>query len=164
LVAFDLDRCWFIFLHTSYYGKKKKKSHEQKQRGGGCLIATATFGSELAPQVQQLRELRDNTLLQTDWGSVFMGEFNQIYYLFSPTIADWERQNPAFKEAVKLFITPMISSLSIMTLADSGSEFELLVFGVSVIALNIGSYIVAPKLHLHTQCIDNIDTESKTNF
>ncbi len=73
-----------------------------------------------------------------------MGEFNQIYYLFSPTIADCERQNPAFKEAVKLFITPMISSLSIMTLADSGSEFELLVFGVSVIALNIGLYIVAP--------------------
>ena len=26
---------------------------------GGCLIATATFGSELSPQVQQLRELRD---------------------------------------------------------------------------------------------------------
>ncbi len=65
-----------------------------------------------------------------------MGEFNQIYYLFSPTIADWERQNPAFKEAVKLLITPMISSLSIMTLADSSSEFELLVFGVSVIALH----------------------------
>jgi hypothetical protein len=111
-------------------------------RGGGCLIATATFGSELAPQVQQLRELRDNILLQTDSGSVFMGEFNQIYYWFSPTIADWERQNPAFKEAVKLFITPMISSFSILTLADSGSEFELL--GLLVITLNIGLYIVAP--------------------
>jgi hypothetical protein len=152
-VAFDLDSCGFIFLHTSYYGKKKIISNEQKQGGGGCLIATATFGSELAPQVQQLRELRDNTLLQTDWGSVFIGEFNQIYYLFSPTIADWERQNPAFK-AVKLFITPMISSLSIITLADSSSEFELLVFGVSVIALNIGLYIVAPtafayKMHRH---------------
>jgi len=78
-----------------------------------------------------------------------MGEFNQIYYLFSPTIADWERQNPAFK-AVKLLITPMISSLSIMTLADSGSEFELLVFGVSVIALNIGLYIVAPAAFAYT--------------
>ncbi len=89
-------------------------------------------------------------MLQTDWGSVFIGEFNQIYYLFSPTIADWERQNPAFKEAVKLLITPMISSLSIMTLADSGSEFELLVFGVSVIALNIGLYIAAPAAVAYT--------------
>ena len=31
--------------------------------GGGCLIATATYGSELVPQVQQLREIRDNSLL-----------------------------------------------------------------------------------------------------
>ncbi|MEK0352828.1 MAG: CFI-box-CTERM domain-containing protein, partial [Nitrosopumilus sp.] len=40
--------------------------------GGGCLIATATFGSELAPQVQQLRELRDNTILSTESGTAFM--------------------------------------------------------------------------------------------
>jgi len=122
--------------------------------GGGCLIATATYGSELAPQVQFLREVRDNTVLSTSSGSVFMTSFNEFYYSFSPTIADWERQNPAFKEAVKLFITPMISSLSIMTLADSGSETEVLAFGISVIALNIGLYIVAPtafayKIHRH---------------
>ncbi len=122
--------------------------------GGGCLIATATYGSELAPQVQFLREVRDNTVLSTSSGTAFMTSFNEFYYSFSPTIADWERQNPAFKEAVKLFITPMISSLSIMTLADSGSEVEVLAFGISVIALNIGLYIVAPtafayKMHRH---------------
>ena len=33
-------------------------------RVGGCLIATASYGSELAPQIQHLRELRDNTVLQ----------------------------------------------------------------------------------------------------
>jgi len=122
--------------------------------GGGCLIATATYGSELAPQVQFLREVRDNTVLSTSSGTAFMTSFNEFYYSFSPTIADWERQNPAFKEAVKLFITPMISSLSIMTLADNGSEAEVLAFGISVIALNIGLYIVAPtafayKIHRH---------------
>ncbi|HET6517236.1 MAG TPA: CFI-box-CTERM domain-containing protein [Nitrosopumilaceae archaeon] len=122
--------------------------------GGGCLIATATYGSELAPQVQFLREIRDNTVLSTSSGTSFMNSFNQFYYTFSPTIADWERQNPIFKEATKLFITPMISSLSIMTLAENGSEAEVLTFGISVIALNLGLYIAAPtafayKLHTH---------------
>ena len=46
---------------------------------GGCLIATATFGSELAPQVQQLRELRDNTILSTESGTAFMTGFNQLH-------------------------------------------------------------------------------------
>src|SRR3970040_1565795 len=63
---------------------------EESNSGGGCLIATATFGSELSPQVQSLRELRDKTLLQTTSGSSFMNGFNQFYYLFSPTVADIE--------------------------------------------------------------------------
>ncbi len=37
--------------------------------GGGCLIATATFGSELSPQVQMLREIRDNKVLNTESGT-----------------------------------------------------------------------------------------------
>ena len=79
------------------------------EEGGGCLIATATYGSEMATEVQQLRELRDNQLLQTKSGTAFMSIFNDIYYSFSPTIADYERENPMFKEAVKLAITPMLS-------------------------------------------------------
>ena len=41
---------------------------------------------------------------------------------FSPIIADYERENPLFKEAVKLAITPMISTLSLMENANSESE------------------------------------------
>jgi len=112
--------------------------------GGGCLIATAAYGTELAPQVQFLREVRDNTLLSTVSGTAFMSGFNTIYYSFAPTIADMERENPMFQEAVRAFITPMISTLSIMSLADNGSESEVLGLGISVIALNLGMYIAAP--------------------
>jgi peptidyl-prolyl cis-trans isomerase B (cyclophilin B) len=122
---------------------------ETEKKGGGCLIATATYGSELAPQVQQLRELRDNSLLQTASGTSFMAGFSQFYYSFSPTIADWERENPIFKEVVKIAITPMLSTLSIMTLAEDGSEAEVLGLGISVIALNIGMYFVAPVMIIH---------------
>ena len=116
------------------------------EEGGGCLIATATFGSELAPQVQFLREIRDNTVLQTESGSAFMTGFNQFYYSFSPGLADYERENPTFKEAVKLTITPLLASLALLQYADIDSESEMLGYGIGVILLNIGMYFVAPAI------------------
>jgi len=114
--------------------------------GGGCLIATATFGSEIAPQVQFLRELRDNTVLQTESGSAFMTGFNQFYYSFSPVVADYERENPAFKEAVKITLTPLLTSLTLLQYVDINSESEMLGYGIGVILLNIGMYFVAPAV------------------
>ena len=124
----------------------EEETGNMNEEGGGCLIATATFDSELAPQVQQLRELRDNTILSTQSGTTFMTGFNEFYYSFSPTIADLERENPAFKEAVKITITPMLTSLSILNYVDIDSEQELLGYGISIIALNIGMYFALPAI------------------
>ena len=118
----------------------------EEKKGGGCLIATAAFGSEMAPQVQFLRELRDNTVLQTESGTSFMTGFNQFYYSFSPYIADYERENPAFKEAVKLTVTPLLASLTLLNYVDIDSEEEMLGYGIGVILLNIGMYFVAPAV------------------
>ena len=115
-----------------------------EEQGGGCLIATAAYGSEMAPQVQFLRELRDNTVLQTQVGTNFMTEFNQFYYSFSPAVADYERENPMFKEAVKLTLTPLLTSLAILNYVDIDTEQEMLGYGIGVILLNIGMYFVAP--------------------
>jgi hypothetical protein len=123
---------------------EKVVAEEKSSKGGGCLIATATYGNEMSNEVQQLRELRDNQLLQTESGTAFMGTFNDIYYSFSPIIADYERENPLFKEAVKIAITPMISSLSLME--NANSESEVLSLGLSVIMLNIGMYLAVPAV------------------
>ena len=117
-------------------------NQESEEKGGGCLIATAAYGSEMAPQIQLLREIRDTQLMNTESGSTFMTGFNQLYYTFSPTIADMERESPMFKEAVKLGLTPLLSSLTIMENAES--ESEVLGLGLSVIALNLGMYIGIP--------------------
>jgi len=122
------------------------EEYNEYDSGGGCLIATATFGSEMAPQVQQLRELRDNHLLNTESGTNFMNSFNDFYYSFSPYIADYERENPLFKEVVKLAITPMLSSLSIFNHVDMDSEVKVLGYGISLIFLNIGMYFAAPAI------------------
>ena len=117
-----------------------------KYNGGGCLIATAAFGSEFAPQVQLLREIRDDMVLQTKSGSIFMMGFNQFYYSFSPAVADYERENTTFKEAVKLTLTPLLTSLTLLQYADIDSESEMLGYGIAIILLNIGMYFVAPAI------------------
>ncbi len=123
------------------------KSTANGNSGGGCLIATAAYGSEMAPQVQFLREIRDNKVMSTESGASFMTGFNQVYYSFSPYIADYERENPAFKELVKIGITPLLSSLSVMSMADS--EEEVLGYGIGVILMNLGMYVVAPAMLIY---------------
>ncbi|MFQ5497702.1 MAG: CFI-box-CTERM domain-containing protein [Nitrosopumilus sp.] len=119
-------------------------SENSKEEGGGCLIATATFDSELSPQVQQLRELRDNKILKTNSGTAFMTGFNQFYYSFSPTVADFEREQPIFKEIMKVTLTPMLSSLTLLNHVEIDSEQEMLGYGISLVLLNIGMYIGIP--------------------
>ena len=121
---------------------KITESISKAKDGGGCLIATATFDSELSPQVQKLREIRDSKLLQTESGSQFLESFNSFYYSFSPIIADYERENPVFKELVKIAITPMLSTLSLMDYADT--ESEVLGIGISLIILNGIMYVGLP--------------------
>ena len=112
--------------------------------GGACLIATAAYGSELAPQVQLLREIRSETLMSTGVGSSFMAGFNQFYYTFSPVVADLQRNNVVFGDAVRTVITPGIYTLgAIMDMSDSTEE-SVLVFGMFYIAALIGLYIAGP--------------------
>ena len=122
------------------------QKEEVPKNGGGCLIATATFDSELAPQVQFLREIRENVLHNTNSGKSFMVGFNQIYYLFSPTIADWERENSTFKEFVKITITPLLISLGILDYFEINSETGMIGIGTALISLNIVMYFGIPTL------------------
>jgi len=144
-IVFDGNGNTIDITATNYLGVELEKSN-----GGGCLIATAAFGSEMAPQVQFLREIRDNTVLQTESGTNFMTGFNQFYNSFSPVIADYERENPAFKETVKLALTPLLASLTLLQYADINSESEMLGYGIGVILLNIGMYFVAPAVLIMT--------------
>jgi hypothetical protein len=138
-----------IPLETTYFTINvggEQTIQENNNEGGGCLIATASFGSEMSPQVQQLREIRDNIVMQTSSGKSFMTGFNQVYYSFSPQIADYERENPIFKEAVKITLTPLLTSLALLNYVDVDSEEEMLGYGIGVILLNIGMYFVAPAI------------------
>lgn len=97
----------------------------------GCLIATAAFGSDLAPQVQFLREYRDNTIMATAVGSSFLNVFNTVYYSFSPIVADIERNNSFLQESVRAGITPLLAILQIAKLSSVGDgELSILTSGI----------------------------------
>jgi hypothetical protein len=128
-----------IVVETSGSGGNQSQS--------GCLIATAAFGSELAPQVQQLRLFRDGIVLKTSAGSSFMSVFNAWYYSFSPSIADYERQVPWLQSAVRILIYPLLGILALSTsvyesLALS-SELGIVSAGITVSAL-VGLLYFAP--------------------
>lgn len=114
---------------------------QETDTGGGCLIATAAFGSEMAPQVQQLREIRDRYITQTKSGSDFITSFNTLYYTFSPTIADLQRENAAFRDMIKHLITPAINTLTILEHVPLDTDERVLLYGSLTIILVIFSYV-----------------------
>ncbi len=116
---------------------------EEDYDDGGCLIATAAYGTELAPQVQLLREIRDNVLFSTASGASFMSGFNTIYYTFAPTVSDWQRENQPFKEFIRVAITPGIHILGLMNFAEPTDE-SVAFFGISTIGLLSVMYVAGP--------------------
>lgn len=108
----------------------------------GCLIATAAFGSELAPQVQFLREYRDNTIMATVAGSSFLNAFNTVYYSFSPTVADAERTHPILQETVRAGISPLLGILQMAKFSTIGNNnLSVIMSGIMASSLIGATYL-----------------------
>jgi peptide/nickel transport system substrate-binding protein len=122
-------------------------SPPSNQTQSGCLIATAAFGSELAPQVQQLRLFRDGIALKTSAGSSFMNVFNAWYYSFSPQVADYERKAPWLQSTVRALVYPLLGILDVSTSVHDSlafdSELGIMAAGVTASSL-IGLLYFAP--------------------
>jgi hypothetical protein len=79
----------------------------------GCLIATATYGSEISPEVEFLREFRDHNVLLSYSGSRFMLVFNAWYYSFSPAVARFIAYHEPVRTAMKGALYPLILILQL---------------------------------------------------
>ena len=91
---------------------------------GGCLIATATYESELSPEVQFLRGFRDRQVLSTFSGSEFMKAFNAWYYSFSPSVASFIANNPTVRGAMKILLYPLFGILHLSASAYAAFNFN----------------------------------------
>ena len=98
-----------------------------------CMIATATFGSELSPEVQFLRNFRDRDVMQTFAGSSFMPVFNAWYYSFSPTVADAVTSHMVLRDVMKAILYPLMGALHL-----SSSVYFILGFNREVAVVAAG--------------------------
>ena len=80
--------------------------------GGGCFIATAAYGSYAAPCVLILREMRDRFLLTHSIGKSFVN----LYYKYSPPLADFIANHDNVKILVRLSLLPLVGIISWLAL------------------------------------------------
>jgi streptogramin lyase len=99
-----------------------------------CIVASAAYGSELAPEVQFLREFRDRTVMSTFAGAQFMRVFNAFYYSFSPDVARLIGGESFLTAITRNLIFPLLVCLkaatSALILLHVSSEIGVLVMGV----------------------------------
>jgi hypothetical protein len=114
-----------------------------------CLIATATYGSEIAPEVTLLRNFRDYAVLRTSAGESFMRVFNAFYYSFSPGVSSFIASHNLIRTGMKIILYPLIGILYVSSLVFAATSFnsEVAVTTAGVLAsLQIGLIYLGPIL------------------
>jgi len=114
-----------------------------------CMIATAVFGTSLAPEVQLLRAFRDDLVMSSFAGKEFMKVFNLWYYSFSPLVATFIADRPIARQATQIALGPIIEILgfssTIRLFPPFNSESQVVAVGLIASAL-IGLVYVLPSL------------------
>ena len=113
-----------------------------------CLIATATYGSQLSPEVELLRGYRD-VAMKSRIGWSFLILFNTWYYSFSPMVANYVNDHAASRPLMQIILYPLIGSLRITFQLDTAlaavPEAATLISGLVASAL-IGSFYIGVPL------------------
>lgn len=101
-----------------------------------CFIATAAFGSQMAPQVDLLRQFRNQFLLTHSWGVWFV----KFYYRTSPPIAEFISQHDTLRTVIRTLLWPLI------VFAQSAMQFGMLVTLGIILALATMLSLLIPRI------------------
>ncbi len=112
-----------------------------------CIIATAAYGSEMAPEVIYMRYVRDRVVGSTPTGKILRDDFNNWYYVWSPPIAQYISDKPLLRAVFRVLLVPIDISVRVADLAFhavGGENFgSILGFAVAAI-IAVLSYVMIP--------------------
>jgi len=86
---------------------------------GGCFIATAAFGTSLAPQVIVLRELRDRYFMTHLPGRSLVS----LYYAISPPLADIISRHESLRTLARFTLYPAVGLSYVIIKKPRGTAF-----------------------------------------
>ena len=119
---------------------------EIENSGGssGCFIATAAYGSYLAPEVEVLREFRDKWLLEDFRFEVaglrleipnYLGRaFVKFYYRVSPPVAEYISRHEGLRAVTRFALTPIVYTV----------KYPYFAFFIALVALSVYRRIKFP--------------------
>jgi len=135
-IAMDSDKSITANFSQTTTGDGDDGDGGDSGKRGVCFIATAVYGSPLHPYVRNLQDFRDMYLMQKKLGRKMV----DLYYKYSPFIADLIAKNKALKIVVRISLFPMIAF-----------SYSMVHFGPAITAVMLAFIFVLP-IFLITFC------------
>ncbi|WP_455277213.1 prenyltransferase/squalene oxidase repeat-containing protein [[Eubacterium] cellulosolvens] len=124
------------------------------QRPSGCIIATATYGSEMESEVLYMRHVRDNMIGSNQVGTLLVSAWNDFYYLWSPPIAHFIANHNMLKPVFRILLLPLLGTIHLsafiygMSVGLNSTIASLMTFLFAAV-FSIMAYVVTPLLVLN---------------
>ena len=119
----------------------------------GCVIATAAYGSDMAPEVSYMRHVRDDVIGSNEVGRLLVGEWNVFYYSWSPPLAQFITSHDLARPIFRVLLLPLIVTVHVTALIYTScmpvnAEFASLVAFLFAAVSSSTVYVVMPLMTL----------------
>ncbi len=116
-----------------------------------CVIATAAYGSELAPEVVYMRHVRDNLISSTTTGKTLVAAFNMFYYSWSPPVANAIAGSEFLRAVFRIILLPLVAIVhatalvfTVTTSITGIREVASVIAFLAAATMTIAVYVVLP--------------------
>jgi hypothetical protein len=122
-----------------------------------CIIATATYGSEMAPEVIFMRHVRDDMIGSNEVGRSIVNGWNTFYYSWSTPLAQLITTHSTLQPVFRVLLLPLVgtihatASIYNLTALVNLTLASIIAFLFAAIASTI-AYILAPLFTIRAMC------------